>query len=71
MKPPRLPTLFGGLAHAADEIDGEEGDGFLHAVKTAYEIGLPVSPGGLFAGESRRRRALPGYPFQRMSYWIR
>ncbi|MYI99218.1 MAG: type I polyketide synthase, partial [Gemmatimonadetes bacterium] len=64
------PTLFGGLAYIADENDGEEGDGFLHAVKTAYEIGLPVSPDGLFAGESRRRRALPGYPFQRMSYWI-
>ncbi|MCY3714473.1 MAG: SDR family NAD(P)-dependent oxidoreductase [Gemmatimonadetes bacterium] len=65
------PVLFGSLAHAADEIDGEEGDGFLQAVKTAYDIGLPVSPGGLFAGESRRRRALPGYPFQRMSFWIR
>ena len=65
------PTLFGSLAHAADEIDGEEGEGFLQAVKTAYDMGLPVSPGGLFAGESRRRRALPGYPFQRMSYWIR
>ncbi|MCY3770559.1 MAG: SDR family NAD(P)-dependent oxidoreductase [Gemmatimonadetes bacterium] len=66
-----VPTLFGSVSHASDEIDGEEGDGFLQAVKTAYEIGLPVSPGGLFAGESRRRRSLPGYPFQRMSFWIR
>ena len=65
------PVLFGSLAHAADEIDEEEIDGFLQAVKTAYDIGLPISAGGLFAGESRRRRALPGYPFQRMSYWIR
>ena len=67
----RVPTVFGSLTHAADEVHGEEGDGFLRAVKTAYDMGLPVSPGGLFAGESRRRRALPGYPFQRMSFWIR
>ena len=66
-----VPTLFSSLTHTSDETDGKEGDGFLQAVKTAYDIGLPVSPGGLFAGESRRRRALPGYPFQRMSYWIR
>lgn len=65
------PTLFGGLAQTADENDGEGGDGFIQAVKIAYDIGLPISPGGLFAGESCRRRALPGYPFQRMSFWIR
>jgi acyl transferase domain-containing protein len=55
------PALFGGM---------DAGDGFLQAVKAAYDTGLPVSPEGLFAGESRRRRSLPGYPFQRRRFWI-
>ena len=45
-------------------------DGFVEAVAGAYEAGLPVSFPGLFAGESRRRVALPGYPFQRRRHWI-
>lgn len=65
-----VPASFGNLSRSSGEVDQGEGDGFFQAVKTAYEIGLPVSPEGLFAGESRRRRSLPGYPFQRMSYWI-
>ncbi len=65
-----VPALSGSLSHSSGEVDRDEGGGFLQAVKTAYDIGLPVSPEGLFAGESRRRRSLPGYPFQRMSYWI-
>ena len=44
--------------------------GFVDAVAEAYEAGLPVSFTGLFAGEVRRRIALPGYPFQRRSYWL-
>ncbi len=44
--------------------------GFVEAVATAYEAGLPVSFRGLFAGEARRRIALPGYPFQRRSHWL-
>ncbi|MYF24779.1 MAG: SDR family NAD(P)-dependent oxidoreductase [Nitrospira sp. SB0678_bin_10] len=43
---------------------------FVEAVAGAYEAGLPVSFAGLFAGEARRRIALPGYPFQRRRYWI-
>ncbi len=46
------------------------GDGFLEAVAGAYRAGLPVSFAGLFAGESRRRIALPGYPFERRRYWV-
>ena len=65
-----VPVLFGNLSHSSGEADRNVCDGFLQAVKTAYDIGLPVSPEGLFAGESRRRRYLPGYPFQRMSFWI-
>ena len=64
------PALFGSLSRSSDEVDGGEGDGFLHAVKTAYDIGLPISPEGLFAGESRRKLSLPGYPFQRRRFWI-
>ena len=45
-------------------------DGFVQAVAKAYEAGLPVSHAGLFAGETRRRIALPSYPFQRQHYWI-
>ena len=46
------------------------GGGFVEAVAGAYEAGLPIRFKGLFAGEERRRIALPGYPFQRERYWI-
>ena len=46
------------------------GGGFVEAVAGAYETGLPIRFEGLFAGEERRRIALPGYPFQRERYWI-
>ena len=46
------------------------GGGFVEAVAGAYEAGLPIRFEGLFAGEERRRIALPGYPFQRERYWI-
>ncbi len=44
--------------------------GFAGAVAGAYEAGLDIAFAGLFAGESRRRIALPGYPFQRRRHWI-
>ena len=43
---------------------------FVDAVAEAYEAGLEISFEGLFAGESRRRVALPSYPFQRERYWL-
>ena len=46
------------------------GGGFVEAVAGAYAAGLPVRFDGLFAGEARRRIALPGYPFQRERYWV-
>ena len=46
------------------------GGGFVEAVAGAYEAGLPIRFEGLFGGESRRRIALPGYPFQRERYWV-
>ncbi len=49
----------------------EPSDGaFVEAVAEAYAAGLPISFSGLFAGETRRRISLPGYPFQRRRYWI-
>ncbi len=53
-------------------LDGPErggGGAFLRAVASAYEAGLPISFEALFAGERRRRVALPTYPFQRKRYW--
>ena len=46
------------------------GGGFVEAVAGAYQAGLPLDFHGLFAGEERRRIALPGYPFQRERYWV-
>ena len=43
---------------------------FVDAVAQAYEAGLDIDFTGLFAGESRRRVSLPGYPFQRERYWL-
>ena len=43
---------------------------FAESVARAYETGLPVSFTGLFAGEQRRRIALPGYPFERRRHWV-
>ena len=48
----------------------QENDGFTEAVAGAYEAGLAVSFAGLFAGETRSRISLPGYPFQRRRHWI-
>ena len=42
----------------------------VEAVAKEYEAGASVSFDGLFAGEERRRISVPGYPFQRRSYWI-
>ena len=54
-------------------LDGpaERGPGFVHAVAKAWEANLGVKLAGLFAGERRRRVALPTYPFQRRRYWVK
>ena len=48
----------------------EGSGGFVDAVGSVYEAGLDLSFQGLFAGERRRRVALPTYPFQRERYWV-
>ena len=60
------PVVITGLHPSA--VDDA---GFAEAVAKAYEAGLPVRFEGLFAGEVRRRISVPGYPFQRRSFWMR
>ena len=62
---------FESVAQTLD-INGDIGDerGFASAVVRAYELGLPISFAGLFAGETRRRIGLPMYPFQRRRHWV-
>ena len=43
---------------------------FTAAAGTIFEAGINLSFEGLFAGERRRRVALPTYPFQRKRYWL-
>ena len=67
------PTVLSSLLRPSkDEAPPAPGSGggFVEAVAGAYEAGLPLRFEGLFAGEERRRIAVPGYPFQRERYWI-
>ena len=71
------PGAAPGLINPADDnaktlvvLPSPGNSGFAESAARAYEAGLSVSFDGLFAGETRRRISLPGYPFQRQSYWI-
>ncbi len=55
---------------AVGKPEPADGSGFLDALAAAYRAGIDVSFGGLFAGEARRRVALPGYPFQHQRHWV-
>ena len=59
-KPVVISTLASPLG---DEESSESDEGFVRAVASAYEAGLDITFSGLFAGEARRRTALPTYPF--------
>ena len=50
--------------------DPAAGSGFVEAVARLYEAGATPAFEGLFAGESRRRIALPGYPFEHRRHWV-
>ena len=63
------PELVGG-SEIVIEIGPGAAGGFAASVAEAYEAGLGINFEGLFAGETRRRIALPGYPFERRRYWI-
>ena len=64
------PRVLASRPQPADNEPPEHGTGFVEAVAKAYEAGLTLSFGGLFAGETRRRLSLPSYPFQRRRHWI-
>ena len=65
--PARMLT---SMAEPTGEEAGARHAGFVQSVAEAYQAGLALSFSGLFAGELRRRIALPGYPFQRRRHWI-
>ena len=50
--------------------DPAAGSGFVEAVGRLYAAGTAVAFEGLFAGESRCRIALPGYPFEHRRHWV-
>ena len=60
-------TVVPGVLRADIEDPYEE---FVRSVARVYESGVEIAFDGLFAGESRRRIALPGYPFQRRRFWM-
>ena len=67
------PAVMSSLIRPAKDEESPapgSGGGFVEAVAGAYEAGLPLRFDGLFAGEARRRIALPGYPFQRERHWV-
>ena len=61
-----LEALASGDAPVAPDRSGE-----VEEQAKAYAAGLEVDFAGLFAGEERRRIALPGYPFERRRFWVR
>ena len=68
----RMPVVRTNHGHRnAADSPAEAGAAFVAAVAAGYEAGLSISFAGLFAGETRRRISLPGYPFQRRRHWIR
>ena len=70
-EPTRTPVVLSSLAAPAHDAPESVGtDGFVEAVGSAYEAGLPIRFAGLYAGETRRRISLPSYPFQRVRHWI-
>ena len=69
VEPARAPVVAPTLRKPSG--NGSSPDhGFVDAVAAAYTAGLTPTFPGLFAGETRRRIALPAYPFQRRHHWV-
>ena len=65
------PVAFSSLLRPSTRVSQAEADrAFAAAAASAYEAGIQLSFSGLYAGEARRRIALPDYPFQRQRHWI-
>ena len=63
------PAVLSSLRPPTGDAAASDGT-FVGAVAGAYAAGLPIRFAGLFAGETRRRISVPGYPFQRQRHWI-
>ena len=57
--------------HPEDAESAGEQVQFMRSIAEAYSAGLRLSFQGLFSGERRSRISIPGYPFQRRSFWVR
>ena len=64
------PVVLASMVKPQEDDSAGSDTGFVKAVAGAYETGLPVSFGGMFSGEERRRVSIPTYPFQRRRHWI-
>ena len=68
---PAEPVIASSMRRpSSSKPDPVDGSGFLDAVAVAYSAGIDLSFAGLFAGEARRRVALPGYRFQHHRFWV-
>ena len=66
-------AVLASLRRPPRDAEGPASDtsgGFVEAAAGAYQAGLNLDFAGLFAGESRRRVSVPGYPFQRRRHWV-
>jgi acyl carrier protein len=72
--PYRLAVVCGDTAEAAVRLEGAagrpEGTDLEAAAARRWLAGETVDAAALFAGQERRRIALPTYPFERHRYWI-
>ena len=68
-EPVRAPVALASL-HRPSGNGSSPNLGFIDAIAAAYQAGLTPTFSSLFAGETRRRIALPIYPFQRRHHWV-
>ncbi len=68
-EPVRAPVAISSLRRPSPN-DASPELGFVDAIVAAYQAGLTPRFSSLFAGEARRRVALPMYPFQRRHHWV-
>jgi acyl transferase domain-containing protein/thioesterase domain-containing protein/NADPH-dependent curcumin reductase CurA/NAD(P)-dependent dehydrogenase (short-subunit alcohol dehydrogenase family)/acyl carrier protein len=61
-------TAVASLGRAGDEARDVEL--FLRACGQLWVTGCKVEAAGLYAGQGRRRAALPTYPFERQRFWV-
>ena len=66
-----MPTVLASMRRPSRDGDPSKSESsFVEAVAEAYRAGLDIRFTGLFAGETRCRISLPGYPFQRERHWL-